>query len=115
MSPLSPNQVSEAVFVIEKMMGNTVSVETYTGDGAFGPAYAAAVNVTCGINMTHRLVQTANGEERVSIMVILARSEDAGYFAPESKVTYNGRVSKVLETSLKTFKGSVVYAEAECS
>ena len=115
MSPLSPNQVSEAVFTIENMMGNTVSVETYVGDGAYGPVYSAPIDVTCGINMTHRLVQTANGEERVSIMVILARSEDAGYFTPESKVTYNGRASKVLETSLKTFKGSVVYAEAECS
>lgn len=114
MSPLSPSQVAEAVYVINDMMGNVVAAEPYVGDSAYGPIYAAPHDVVCGINIDRKLVQTASGDERISEMTILAKAVDEAYFAPESRITFNSRISFVLESSLKTFRGSVVYVEALC-
>jgi hypothetical protein len=45
---------------------HTVSVEPYTGTGAYGPQYGAAVSVKCFKDDVRRLVRMANGDEVTS-------------------------------------------------
>ena len=96
-------------------MGTTVSVETWTGEGAYGAAYADPVDIVCNVDSTQNLVRNASGEEVVSELTLQVKHTDAATCAPESRVTIAGRVSTVLSVSPKQFKGQVVYVKVACS
>lgn len=63
------------------------TVETYEGDGAYGPVYAEPVTVACFIDGRERLVRTPNGDQVASNTTVYAALADADRFAPESRVT----------------------------
>jgi hypothetical protein len=67
---------------------HTASVETYAGDGAYGPAYDAPVPVACLIDSTTQFTVTAQGEQVTSratkLFTALAHQ---GLFAENSRVT----------------------------
>ncbi|TDC42090.1 hypothetical protein [Micromonospora sp. KC213] len=80
----------------------TVSVEAYQGSGAYGPVYAAPVDVTpCVVEQTRRLVrvqtQDAAGAEQVSSTTVYAPPGTT--CPPGSRVTWAGRASLVLARS----------------
>lgn len=101
--------------VRRSLLKDTVSVTTYAGDGAYGPVYAAAVNVRCNVDATRRLVRNANGDEAVSEATLAVHPDDAAVFTPESAVTIDGRASRVLASSPQTFRGGTVYLKVVCS
>jgi len=92
-------------------MADTVAVETYSGDGAYGPIYAASVNVTCNVNAKRKLVRNAAGDEVVSEVTLQVKAADEAKFTPESRVSISTYVSTVLAVSPKAFRGQVVYVE----
>jgi hypothetical protein len=112
---LTATQVAQARLSVAEDMGTTVAVETWTGEGSYGPVYAASVNKTCNVDSTRRLVRNANGEEVVSELTLHVAPADEAAFLPESRVTVAGRVSTVLAASPKQFKGQVVYVKVACS
>lgn len=80
----------------------TISVEAYQGSGAYGPIYAAPADVTpCVVEQTRRLVrvqtQDAAGQEQVSSTTVYA--PPGTVCPPGSRVTWNGRTSRVLARS----------------
>ncbi|EEP73505.1 hypothetical protein MCAG_03832 [Micromonospora sp. ATCC 39149] len=80
----------------------TVSVEAYEGSGAYGPVYAAAVNVTpCVVEDSRRMVrvqtQDAAGAEQVSSTTVYAPL--ATVCPAGSRVTAAGRTARVLAVS----------------
>lgn len=112
---LTATQVTQARLAVQDSMGTTVSVETWTGEGAYGAVYAASVDIVCNVDWTTRLVRNANGEEVVSEATLEVKHTDAATVVPESLVTIAGRVSTVLSVGPKQFKGQVLYVKVACS
>lgn len=96
------------------LLKDSVSVQSYAGDGAYGPTYSAAVTVPCNVEATRRLVRNADGDEVVSEATIYVHPDDADYFIPESLVTFDARDSRVLAVSAKHVRGTTSHAEVAC-
>ena len=111
---LTATQIAGLRWSVGDSMGDTVAVETYAGDSAYGPLYAASVNVVCNVQRTRQLVRNGNGEEVLSELTLQVASGDESKFTDESRVTIDGRASTVLLASPKTYKGQVVYVEVTC-
>ena len=97
------------------MLKDAVAVETYGGDSAYGPVYAASRTVPCNIENARRLVRTVNGDEAVSEATLYVHPYDAAAFTPESLVTIDGRASRILTTSTQTFRGYTSYLKVTCT
>lgn len=97
------------------MLKDTVSVETYGGDGAYGPVYAAAKAIQCNIEAARRLVRNANGDQVVSEATLYVHPYDAAAFIAESLVTIDGRASRILAASSQTFRGRTSYLKVTCA
>lgn len=96
-------------------MGEVVSVETYTGDSAYGAIYAPAVTVPCNVRSLRRLVIGGDGEEATSEVTLEVRPDDVDHFMPESRVTFATRTSKVLSITPATYKGRIVFIQVACA
>lgn len=112
---LSTTQIAQLRVLLADMMGSTVAVETYSGDSAYGPIYAASANVTCDVDATRRLVRNSNGDEVISELTLRVNAADDAKFTPESRVTVSSRVSTVLAVSPQDYKGTIAYVEVACS
>ena len=97
------------------LLKETATVETYTGEGAYGPVYADAVTVRCRVDRTRRLVRTAEGREAVSELTLEIHPNDADRFTPESRVSLDGRVSTVITCSRETYRGYPVKGKVTCT
>jgi len=93
------------------LLQDTVSVETYTGDGAYGPVYAPAVSVSCNIDSTRRLVRNSAGDEAVSELTLHIHPDDVSSLTPESRITASSHVSRVLAVKPQTFRGNTAVVE----
>lgn len=110
------------------LLKDTVTVATYSGEGAYGTAYAEEVSALVNVDATRRLVRNANGDETVAEATIQAHpttrlvdtnGQPAGtadpliLFAPESKVTLPGREtpSTVLAAKANTLRGRTIFVE----
>ena len=96
------------------LLKSTATVETYAGDGAYGPVYSAPVVVPCNVQMKRRLVRTANGDEAVDMPVLTVHPDDVPAFTPETRLTIDGRASTVLSVAPMTFRGKMSHAEVSC-
>ena len=101
--------------VRRSLLKDTVLVETYVGEGAYGPVYAAAKAVSCNVRMKRRLVKTADGVESVDLPVLTAHPDDAASFTPETRLTIAARASTVLGVEPFTFRGQTSHVEVSCS
>jgi hypothetical protein len=81
---------------IARLFTQTATVETYLGTGIHGPTYAAAVTVACFVNDGHKLVRDGNGEQVVASTTLYAPLGAVETFAPQSRVTVNGRAAQVI-------------------
>lgn len=97
------------------MLKDTVTVETWTGEGAYGAAYADPVTIRWNYDGTRRLARNANGEEVVSEGTGQAHPDDAAQFTPESRLTIDGRTSTVLAANPQTFRGQMHHLKVVCS
>lgn len=97
------------------LLKDTVSIQTYGGESAYGPVYAAAVTVACNIEATRRLVRDSAGDEAISEATLAVHPDDAVSFTPESRITIAGRTSRVLTTSAQTFRGNLVFLSVSCA
>jgi hypothetical protein len=77
---------------------HTASVETYTGPTPTGDAYAAPVDVEGFFDEGLVRVRDANGEQLVQQSRFFAAVEDEPKFTADSRVTVNGRTSRVART-----------------
>lgn len=112
---LSPRQAAQITANIIDTMGSTVSVETYSGESGYGPLYAAAVSVVCNVQSSRKLVRNSSGDEVVSETTLHVAPDDAAAFTPETRVTISSKVSTVITSSPKTYRGEVVYIEVTCT
>ena len=112
---LTPTQVAQARVAVGLSMGTVGTVETYSGDSAYGPLYAAPVSVTCNIDATRRLVRGSDGVEVVSERTLEVAAADETKFTPGSRFTAATFATTVLAVGPKAYKGQVVYVEISCS
>jgi acetamidase/formamidase len=101
--------------VRRSLLKDTVSVETYAGEGAYGPVYSTAVTVPCDVQMKRSLARSANGDEYVSLPVLTVHPDDVAAFTPETRLTVQGRASTVTSVAEMTFRGTTSHAEVYCS
>ena len=89
------------------LLKDTVAVETYSGDSAYGPIYAASTSIHCHIDARRHLIRNTYGDEVVSEATLYVHPDDAAPFTPESRVTIpTGRVSSVLTVAPSTWRGN---------
>jgi len=104
------------VKVRRSLLKSTVSVETYTGDGAYGPIYdPVPVIVRWNYDAKRRRVINANGDEAISEGSGTIHPDDAALFVPESRLTFDGRTSTVMATKSVSYRGAVSYVEVTCT
>jgi len=110
------------VKIRRSLLKDRVSVETYTGEGSYGPVYADPVTVKVNVDQTRRLVRNPAGDEVVSESTLAVhpapRDETTGLlldavalFAPESGVTISGRLAKVIGVKPNTVRGRTVFVK----
>jgi hypothetical protein len=104
---MRPNPVS--------LFRDSVSVETYSGDSAYGALHADSVAVQCKVSAVQNLVRNAEGVEVVSSVTLYVKPEDAALFTPESLVTVAGNTSVVLTVAPQARPGETVYAKVMCA
>lgn len=102
------------------LLKDLVSIETYTGDGAYGPVFDPAITVKVNVDQTRRLVRNAAGVETISEATLMVhpepRDEATGaildgvaLFTPESRISVSGRSTTVLGVSPNTVHGGVMF------
>jgi hypothetical protein len=103
------------VKVRRSLLKDTVSVETFSGQGGVGSIYTPAVSVKVNVDATRRLVRNADGAEVVSEITLAVHPDDETTFTLKSRLTFGGRKSTVLAVSPQTFRGKTVLVEVACS
>jgi len=104
------------------LLKDLVTVETYTGEGSYGPVFAAPVTVKVNVDQTRRLVRNAAGDEVVSESTLDVHPQPrdettrvlldaATLFTPESRVTVSGRAAKVIGVKPNTVRGRLVFVK----
>lgn len=82
---------------LEEFYVHTITVQTLTGNGAWGPTYETTENVRCFIDETRTIVRDAQGAEVISETTVTAPPEYAGIFLPGSLVTLPTREATVIK------------------
>ncbi len=81
----------------------TVTVETYLGAGAYGDTFAAPVVLAppngCWVDNASKLVLNKDGVEMVSQTTVATSTANFPLFTPESRVTINGVISRVIKVN----------------
>jgi hypothetical protein len=80
---------------------HTLTVEMYLGTSGYGEdLFAAPVTIVGFADAARHLVRSATGEQVVSESTFVTYPINAPVFAPDSRVTFNGTVSRVIKTNL---------------
>ena len=97
------------------LLRDEVSYEAYSGESAYGPVYADAVDVLGKVSMIRQLVRNSNGEEVVSEMTIYLHPDDATELVAESRITAGGYSTTVLAVSPQGRPGETVEVKVTCA
>ena len=73
----------------------TVEIEEYTGEGAYGPEFADSYTTKARVEYGRELVRNQNGDEAVCSARVYLDPKDKPL--PGSRVTIDGRTHRVLE------------------
>ena len=90
---------------IDDFYVHTVSVETFTGAGAFGDTYDTPATVKGFLEGKIQLVRATDGQEVVSASTLYCSVADGALFTPDSKVTTNGRTAYVISQNTNDAPG----------
>jgi hypothetical protein len=96
------------------LLRDSIAVEAYSGDGAYGPVYAGSVTVLGKVSYMRQLVRDADGEEVVSEVTAYVHPDDAAPFVPESRVTIDGRATTVIGAGPQGRPGEAVQVKVTC-
>lgn len=94
---------------------DSVSVEPYTGEGAYGPVFGTAVDCVGKVSYMRQLVRGVNGEEVVSEVTFYGNIDDAASFAPQSRVTIDERTTIVITSGTQGRPGYPVFLKVTCA
>ncbi len=96
------------------LLRDSVVVEAYSGEGAYGPVLSAAVTVACRASWTRQVVLNADGEEVVSELTLYVHPDDVTPFVPQSVVTIGTYASRVMAVARETRPGETVLYRVTC-
>lgn len=77
------------------LLPDTITVEPYQGAGAYGPVYAAAVQIRARVEGRRRTVRRADGTDLISSATAIIRPGTE--VATESRVTHEDRTYEVVD------------------
>lgn len=108
------------------LLRDQVTVQTYTGDGSYGPVLADPVTVLCHVDARRQLVRNEAGEEVVASLTVRLHPEtlEVGtgrVLDPESLFTFRSLVqwhsttAQVAQVAAHTIRGRTVYVEVAVS
>ena len=98
-----------------RLLRDSISVQTYTGQSAYGPVYSTAATKLVKVSMIRQLVRDSDGAEVVSEMTIEAHPDDEAAFVPQSLVTYATRTATVLSAAPQARPGQTVLIRVTCT
>lgn len=93
---------------LDEFYVHTLTVETFTGTNGYGEDTFSAPEILdpdatppngCFIEPKRRLVRSSTGEQVISETTVYTYPSNAAKFAPSSRVTINGVVSRVITVS----------------
>lgn len=91
---------------IKRFYVHTIQVETWLGATGYGAdTFAAPQNVVGFLSGTQKLVRAANGDEVVSASQFYTDIAKQSLFMPNSRVTANGAVSRVISANANDSAG----------
>lgn len=94
-----------------QLLPQTVAIEIYLGDSAYGPSYAAPVTARAYVEEARRTSRNPEGEE-VTAAVTHLWLFPTQECPPESRVTLpSGRVASVIASELFEFPGTPSHRE----
>lgn len=76
---------------------DTVTVEPYLGETGRGPSFGDPVQIRCAVKYRRRVLTDTNGRDVVSEASLVASPDAEETFVPESRVTLDGRKTRVVE------------------
>jgi len=100
--------------VPRRLLRESVSVQTKSGEGAYGPIVAEAATVACKASWRRQLVRDANGEEVVSELTLHVHPDDEARFTPGSALTYEGYATTVLSVAPERRPSETVVVRVTC-
>ena len=98
--------------VRRSLLKDSVTIESYLGEGAYGPSYGDPVTFHCDMDPTRRLVRNGNGEEVVSSGSFSLHPDDADLFTPQSRLTIGGKTTALISLDEQMWRGRVVFWKA---
>jgi len=100
--------------VSRRLLRESVSVQTQSGEGAYGPVLEDAVTVACKASWIRQLVRDAHGQEVVSELTLHVHPDDEAAFTPGSLVDYTGYSSTVLSVAPQRRPGETILVRVTC-
>lgn len=85
---------------VTRHMTSSASVSPLEGEGAYGPAFGAPVDVMCWPEQSSKQVRAAGGEETTSSTRLWCSAAHEPLFPVGSSVTFAGRTSEVIAVSV---------------
>lgn len=89
--------------MISRWFVHTVTVETFLGSSAYGDVFAAPVVLAppngCWVDNARKVVRNKDGVEVVSETTLATSTTNVSLFAPDSRVTINGVISRVIKAN----------------
>jgi hypothetical protein len=99
----------------QRLLREQVTVETYAGEGAYGPVYSPPATVACRAEPVRQVVRDADGAEVVSELTLYAEPHNHSVFTAGSRVMFMDATSIVLRASLQGRPGQWVLVEVSCT
>lgn len=94
---------------ISRFFVHTGVVETFIGANSVGDVYAAPVTLEppngCFVEDEQKLLHDKGGDEQLSQTQVYTFVENAHYFTPGSKFTFDGKTARVITASTKDAPG----------
>lgn len=91
--------------MIARWYVHTISVETFQGTGAYGDVFNAPVSVKGFLSGSRKLVRDGSGQQVVAESSFYTEPTNAALFTPDSRVTADNAVSRVIAVSVNDTGG----------
>jgi hypothetical protein len=98
-----------------RLLRDSLTIEKYLGAGGVGAVIDDPVTVLGKVAMIRQLVRNVQGVEVVSEMTVYLHPDDAAPAVPESRVTFDGRVSTVITSGQQARPGEPVLVKVTCT
>lgn len=101
--------------ISKRWLKDRAEVETYRGQGAYGPVYGPKRPIRCRVEFGRELVRKSDGEETVSEAKLFCHPNDVAYLVPGSRISIGEYVTEALQVAPFGLPGRLTYIRVVCA